>query len=360
ERAQKNKTKKKQAPKEWKEQYFFIQEKGDKPKPVCLICGATAAIPKEFNLERHYKQNHGTIDKKYLKGSDLRKDKITREEIIKESLRIAARNLGDSKVQERFDQISPSLNTVMRIEEMADDVSQQIRFSASLCKYFLLTLDDSIDNTSTVQSSVFICCVNKNFDVIEELLNLESLKSNTRGTDLFDELKASVELMNLNWDKLKSICTDGAPSTVGKNSGGVAGKVLVTFSNIIHQESLLRNWGFHHVMSVVVQCINKIYRIIVNSGTFWKSCEVCWLSKGKMLQQFSSLMLKVIKFLQNKKELPDDCALLKDDNWLNDLAFLTDITCQINSQYKTTRSILFSTLVQSINAFKMKLMLFKT
>ena len=35
----------------WSDNYYFIERKD---KPVCLIGNATVAVPKEFNLKRHY------------------------------------------------------------------------------------------------------------------------------------------------------------------------------------------------------------------------------------------------------------------------------------------------------------------
>jgi len=154
----------------WEEEYFFILGKSDPPKPLCLICNATIAVPKKFNLERHFVQNHKNMNDKYSLGSKLRSEFIEKkksslnstqtffktlseetkdrastsyeinlliakkkksysvgEEIIKESLLIAARNFKDPKITEKFNQISLSRNTVMRrTDEMAENVAEQI------------------------------------------------------------------------------------------------------------------------------------------------------------------------------------------------------------------------------------------
>lgn len=39
----------------WESEYFFMEVKG---KPVCLICGESVAVNKDYNLKRHYDTTH--------------------------------------------------------------------------------------------------------------------------------------------------------------------------------------------------------------------------------------------------------------------------------------------------------------
>jgi hypothetical protein len=73
-----------------------------------------------------------------------------------------------------------------------------------------------------LRTSIFIRSVNSKFEVTEELLGLEVLKTSTKGTDIFNKLKCCVETLflksnDLIWSKLESVCTDGAPCMIGKN-----------------------------------------------------------------------------------------------------------------------------------------------
>jgi len=139
-------------------------------KLVCLICGFCVSVTKKYNLERHYTTTHSDINAQYPVGSELRKDFIAKkegfltsqqsfftkakeqsksavvasyevalllarkqkpftdaEEIIKPSLKIAARMLGDKKCETKFDQIPLSNNTMTRrVEELASDVHHQV------------------------------------------------------------------------------------------------------------------------------------------------------------------------------------------------------------------------------------------
>ena len=59
------------------------------------------------------------------------------EEIIKHSLKIAARMLGDKKCETKFDQIPLSNNTMARrVEELASDVHRQIAAHVKIVIFF--------------------------------------------------------------------------------------------------------------------------------------------------------------------------------------------------------------------------------
>lgn len=65
---------------EWEEQFLFTNLNAS--KPVCLVCGFCAAVPKKFNLERHFKQLHGDFNRKYPAGSLSRTDFIDKKKIV--------------------------------------------------------------------------------------------------------------------------------------------------------------------------------------------------------------------------------------------------------------------------------------
>ncbi|TWW74079.1 Acetylcholine receptor subunit delta, partial [Takifugu flavidus] len=56
--------------------------------------------------------------------------------------------------------------------------------------------------------------------------------------------------------------------------------------------------------------------------------EIRWLSRGRILLPFLSLLSEIKEFMQSRGE---DAALLEDTGWTLDLAFLTDITGKRNS-----------------------------
>jgi hypothetical protein len=101
---------------------------------------------------------------------------------------------------------------------------------------------------------------------------------------------------------------------------------------------------------------------INESGELLLFYEVRWLAKGKALERFWSLKDEVIEFLEKNNELPDECELLRDKNWLINLAFLTDILGHLNILNKRLQGEgnLFPALVGSINSLMSRLRLFES
>ncbi|XP_072383865.1 uncharacterized protein [Diabrotica undecimpunctata] len=256
------------------------------------------------------------------------------EEVIKNNLLIFAQNVGDSNIKHMVDQIALSRNTVMRrIDDMGQDVETQIIAGIRDCKYFSLALDESYS-----------------FDVAEELLDLRQLVSTT-GQDVLYQVKNVIEGSKVEWSKLESVCTDGAPSMVGRIKGfatlleNFLGRNVFKFHCIIHQEAICaKDLDLSSVIEPVSRCINKIHARASNrrrfrelfqeeteeAGELLLYCSVRWLSKGNALARFWDLKECVLQFLEKNEELPNECSLLKNEDWLWDLAFLADIMRHLN------------------------------
>ena len=88
--------------------------------------------------------------------------------------------------------------------------------------------------------------------------------------------------------------------------------------------------------------------------------EVRWLSEGKVLARFLAVKDHVYNFLCEKKMLPEKRQKLKDPSWLNDLAFLTNISGHLNTLNKRMqgKQQLVSHLNDQVNSFRQKLQLF--
>ena len=57
----------------WEDRYFFVNNNG---KPQCLVCLQVISVPKEFNVQRHYKKLH---EKKYSQYHGTSKEAILKE-----------------------------------------------------------------------------------------------------------------------------------------------------------------------------------------------------------------------------------------------------------------------------------------
>lgn len=166
-------------------------------------------------------------------------------EIVKEALSIFAQNCNDKNVKMKADNVSLSRNTITRrVEEMSGDISSQIMDTVSNCKYFSLALDETCDLTGMSQLAIFVRSVDENYNILQDLLELCQLETTCTGMDIFMKMKECVEKKGLAWEKMNSICTDGAPAMTGRSNGCVAllkkmlGRELFSYHCIIHQEAL--------------------------------------------------------------------------------------------------------------------------
>nr|XP_022900894.1 general transcription factor II-I repeat domain-containing protein 2A-like [Onthophagus taurus] len=135
----------------------------------------------------------------------------------------------------------------------------------------LSALDESTDISSTAQLLIFIRGVTQDFEVLEELLGMCSLKGQTKGVDILNVLLDECSKTDLDLSKLSGVATDGAPSMIGVNSGlvtllkkhlqekNINAEDLMQFHCIIHQEALCsKKIEFQNVMKVVVSTVNFI------------------------------------------------------------------------------------------------------
>lgn len=147
-------------------------------------------------------------------------------------------------------------------------------------------------------------------NVTEELLDLQSLKTQMRGTDLFSSAKDD---MKLPFNSISGIITDGALSVTSEQSGlatpksnkvSEEGGKAVKRHCIIHQQVLCaKHLQYEHVMKLVITTSNDIRsralcqhqfqpfpsEIHVHYGDVVYYTDVQWLSRGSALSRFYSL-----------------------------------------------------------------------
>ena len=157
-------------------------------------------------------------------------------------------------------------------------------------------------------------------NIKEELLDLKSLKDQTRGADLFYNVCSAVDNMKLPWSKVSGIITYGAPAMAGEQSGlstRICKKVsdeegdAVKLHCIIHQQVLCaKHLPFAHVMKPVAKAINFtwskalchrqfqqfLHDIEAEYGDVLYHNDVRWLSMGSALQQFFSLRGEAVRY----------------------------------------------------------------
>ncbi|XP_069482603.1 general transcription factor II-I repeat domain-containing protein 2-like [Ambystoma mexicanum] len=374
---------------QWTYDYFSIQYK---ERAVCLICQNIVSVFKEYNLRRHYETQHK--DKYDCLVGEVRKDKILKlkntltaqqntfvkqkqlnisslrasfqvakliartgrpfveGEFVKECLLSVAKEMCPEKA-DLFSTVSLSGPTLTRrIEEMGDNLYQHLQNLTKKLSYFSLALDESNDVRDSAQLLIFIRGTNDNFEVTEELAALQSIKGTTTGEDIYEKVCQTLNGLELDWAKLASVTTDGAPSMVGSKKGVIARinqemdkhnySHPIAIHCLIHQQALCsKSLKFDSVMTIVVSCVNFIRahalkhrqfqeflsELNADYGDVLYHTEVRWLSRGRVLKRFYDLLPQITAFLLSKNKVPE----LNDAEWKWHLAFLTDVTELLNS-----------------------------
>jgi hypothetical protein len=405
----------------WEAEYMFTDIGG---KPVCLICGDNVAVIKEYNLRRHYETKHQdklkslNAEQKLQKVKELKRNLTSQQTfftkaksqteaavkasfIVAEEIAKSGRPFSEGEFLKRcmmkvcdvlcsdkkqiFANVSLSRNTVAdRVCEMATDVKTQLIEKGKDFVAFSLAIDESNDTTDTAQLAIFIRGVDSNLNVTEEILDMKSMHGTTTGKDIFDNVCQSLTNMNLPWDKLVGLTTDGAPAMCGEKSG-LVGRMrlkmqenctgeLIAYHCIIHQGSLCgKVLNMEGVMSTVTQTVNFIRAKGLNHRQFQSflqeinsefgdmpyHTEVRWLSRGKVLSRFFQLIEEICQFMDSKGK---DSTVFRDKKWKCELAFLSDITTHLNdlNLQLQGRDHLITDMHDAVKAFQVKLRLWET
>ncbi|XP_056138883.1 general transcription factor II-I repeat domain-containing protein 2-like [Lampris incognitus] len=269
-------------------------------------------------------------------------------------------------------------NTVARSASVLSmDAVKQL--DTNRCKWFSVQYDESVDSSDAAQLAVFIRMVFDDFSTKQEFLTLLPLKTTTRGVDVYHAVKDYFVEEKILIEKLVSVTTDGAPAMTGRHSGSIAHcnadpdfPKFLNYHCIIQQQAICAKvMEFGHVMAPVVKIINSIrakakqhrsFKLLLEEcsaeyGDLLLHTEVRWLSRGKILQRFLSLLGEIKAFMETREE---DTTLLSDAEWLLDLAFLTDVTekmNELNLQLQGKDKNL-SDMISAVNAFSAKLSLY--
>ena len=146
--------------------------------------------------------------------------------------------------RQKFEEVSLSRKTAARrIEAIGEDQTSPLKGLVPSFQLFSLALDESTDIDDTAQLLIFVRCITENFEITEELLSLESMKDITTGEDIFECVENTLRTMELPWQKMVSVNTDGCSSLTGKNVG-----LLKRLSNRVAEVDCTRGLIFLHCM----------------------------------------------------------------------------------------------------------------
>ncbi len=81
-----------------------------------------------------------------------------------------------------------NIRLAWKIEEISADIKRLVGDKGVDFDFSSLACDESTDISETAQLLIFVRGVDDDMNITEELLDLQSLKGQTRGADLFDSL----------------------------------------------------------------------------------------------------------------------------------------------------------------------------
>ena len=150
------------------------------------------------------------------------------------------------------------------------------------------------------------------------------------------------------------------------------GGSLLRLHCIIHQHNLcVRSVKFRDVMDNVNKYVNFIRSRDLSHRQFYALLsemndehgdliyynEVRWISRGRTLKRFLDLRYEIKLFMEQKGK---PMAMLEDESFLNDLAFLADVTeylNQLNAKLQGANQIV-SRMYDHVRAFARKPIMF--
>ena len=274
-------------------------------------------------------------------------------EFIKECL-LTFINLIAPEKKKYIEELPLSRNTVTRrIQEISKDYEEQLKMKANEFIFFSIAMDESLDITDIPQRVIFIRGVDRKFKITEEMLDIWPMHGKTTGADFAQLVDMTFEKFGLEWNKLCSIATDGAKAMIGKNKGAASilkqkSKSINPILNIksvhclLHRQALVgKIIKLNNILETVCVVVNKL-RKSCNHREFREFLEnneedfneipyftsIRWLSCGVTLKRFFDLRLSIVEYLKEKGEIIYE---LEDENWISDLAFLSDIFQHMNA-----------------------------
>ena len=165
---------------------------------------------------------------------------------------------------------------------------------------------------------------------------------------MFCTVNSFCEAEGIDWSKVKAVCTDGAPSMLGRNYGfqALVNEVspdVIANHCMIHREALAEKTlpdPLNNVWKDVFKVVKYVKSSALNTRLFRNLCgsmeadhkdlffhtEVRWLSRGNVLQRVFDVRVELKAFLMVQGNAVW-ASLFLDEDWLS---YLSDIFERLN------------------------------
>lgn len=234
-----------------------------------------------------------------------------------------------------------------RIDEMSSNIESKLCDDLKTTE-FSLQLDETTLRDGEALLLAYVRYLNTNQEVSEELLFAEQLKTDTKGSTIYNVVEQFFNDKGIPLINVIACATDGAPSMIGRHRGFIAHLKeaipgIFTIHCVIHRQHLAAKHlsdRLHTTLQVVIKAVNKIKAHPLNTRIFRRLCheneeeferlllhtEVRWLSKGNCLRRFYDLYDTILEFLKSV----DQIMCNEVENKRPDVAYLSDIFNKLN------------------------------